>query len=194
MNRGLTMHERNCKSNPALIRPAPKEEKEQPKEPAQEQKPLIITNVQPALVDPVADDLPWFEDAHGNRKTEMYRFIGIHENIPCVLVMTVYGRLVPPYLVPGFIGMFPKYYVFPEAEPEPQPEDKPPVIASDKPIISPLEEEKFAQVIPQEPIHAQTEKKQSLLDRIRGKKEKATTETTTSSADLAKRIIDAQGS
>jgi len=190
--KNVKVHERFCKLNPEIRKANVQHEKE--KEPAKEQvpeqKPLIISNVQPSTIDPELDDVAWFEDEKGNRKFEVPLFIGMHENIPCVLCMTVYGRLIPPYLIPGFIGMFPKYHEFPKHEPEPQPTEEQPINTSSEPIKSPQEEDKSEQVI----THAPEQKKKSLFAGIFGKKEEKTTQTTNSSADLAKRIIDAQGS
>jgi len=166
----VSIAERNIKilermrdsANEKALKAEPKT-KEPVKEQAPEQKPLIISDVQPALIDEEVDDLPWFEDAKGNRKCDVPKFIGMHENIPCVLVMTIYGRHVPAYLIPGFIGMFPKSHQFPEHEPEQQPKEEQPINASTEPIISPLEEEHREQVI----THAPEQKKNLYLPDIR---------------------------
>jgi len=183
--KNVKVHERFCKSNPELKKEQPK-----PKEQVPEQKPLIISDVQP-LNDLEYSDVAWFEDEKGNRRFEVPMFIGMHENLPCVLCMTIYGRLIPPYLIPGFIGMFPKYHEFPKHEPEPQPMEEQPINASSEPIKSPQEEEKQSIVIIP-PENAPEQKKKSLFAGIFGKKEEKTTQTTNSSSDLAKRIIDAQ--
>jgi len=132
--KNVPVHERFCKLNPEIRKANVEHEKE--KEQVQEQKPVIISDVIPHIFDEERDMLPWFEDENGNRKVEVPRFVGIHERIPCVLVMDMYGRLVPPYIVQGFIGMHPKYHEFIETISEPQPKEEEPIIASSEPITS----------------------------------------------------------
>ena len=160
-----------------------------PKEEAPQK--IVVTDVQRATERIAFGLYPWFEDENGNKYHKDYDFIGIHDDLPCVLLMTVYGRLVPVYLIPGFIGMYPIDMVFPEPAPQNEAEQK-----KEIPVSIAPEEDKPPHIQDNEPIiteiHAQEQKKQSLLARILGTKDEAKEKGKTTS-DIAREIIEKQG-
>lgn len=104
--KNLTVHQRYCKAS--------KDKKAMKQEtilnttsvtPTTPAEPLIISDVQPYIGDNVA----WFEsgfEGSGNRYFIAPEYIGIVNQIPMVLVQFHDGAIIPPSLIPGFIGMF----------------------------------------------------------------------------------------
>lgn len=67
----------------------------------------------------------WFEDEKGGRICKIPDLIGLlineerNESIPTLLMLAADGTFVPPFLMAGFIGMFPEDQVFEEAKTHP---------------------------------------------------------------------------
>src|SRR3989337_2704315 len=155
----LGNHEYRCSMNPEVIKKNEKDAllnlgaaKEQPvlREPVpQEQEApqpqIIIDDVQPFGSD--EDLFAWFVSQEGKVKRKAEHMGIIHNNrnesIPCLLLITNDGMLLPPFMMEGFIGMFPEYQEFPELEQEvilPQKEEIKPPIPIIEPVNAPLQE------------------------------------------------------
>lgn len=167
-------HERYCKANPANINAKPLEAEQAKPE---EYKPLIITDVQNFKRDiDIEYDVAWFKDEIGNKSTRAPVFIGnVHyasgDIIPSVLLITPTGSLLPPSMMPGFMGMYPQFYEFPEIE-QIDEQPKEPTKSIEETIKSEWSEDNSEQVITPPVIHTQEQKKQSFFASIFGRKEK----------------------
>lgn len=129
--KNLGAHEANCKLNPKNASKQPEQELEKPTE-QPKASPIIIIEVQPYNANELNDGelVAWFATQDGaNRyyRTPQYQGIIVdgYNQVPSVLVTTSDGTLMPPALIPGFVGMFAKDQEFesqqPQAE-EPHPE------------------------------------------------------------------------
>src|SRR3970282_117786 len=127
-----------AKEQPVLREPVPQEQ-EAP------QSQIIIDDVQPFGSD--EDLFAWFVSQEGKFKRRAEHMGIIHNNrnesIPCLLLITNDGMLLPPFMMEGFIGMFPEYQEFPELEqeiiPSQKEETKPPMAAiANESIKAPL--------------------------------------------------------
>ena len=185
----LGNHEYRCSMNPEVIKKNEKDAllnlgatKEQPilREPVPQeqeapQSQIIIDDVQPFGSD--EDLFAWFVSQEGKVKRKAEHMGIIHNNrnesIPCLLLITNDGMLLPPFMMEGFIGMFPEYQEFPELEqeiiPSQKEETKPPIaeIANES-IKAPLHDRI---IIPPPKIEAQPQKKKGFLGLFQ-KKEK----------------------
>ena len=154
----LGNHEYRCSMNPEVIKKNEKDAlfnrgaaKEQPvlREPVpQEQEApqpqIIIDDVQPFGSD--EDLFAWFVSQEGKVKRKAEHMGIIHNNrnesIPCLLLITNDGMLLPPFMMEGFIGMFPEYQEFPELEqeiiPSQKEETKPPIAIANESVKVPL--------------------------------------------------------
>ena len=206
------LHERFCKSNPNKSQSSSssfsKSLQQPPSTPAAhdtlpEKKPIIITDVQQYISDDYTDGLvAWFDDGEGNRLFKVPVLSGIMHNenelIPVVLLPTVDGMFLPPFMCSGFIGMYPRNQVFPEA---PQPdttepfppfaeEELTPIIKPTEPIKNPTSNELMQDrhIIP--PGEPAKEEKTSFLQTLGfGKKKK---EPESNIADLLKELNNAK--
>ena len=154
----LGNHEYRCSMNPEVIKKNEKDAlfnrgaaKEQPvlREPVPQeqeapQSQIIIDDVQPFGSD--EDLFAWFVSQEGKVKRKAEHMGIIHNNrnesIPCLLLITNDGMLLPPFMMEGFIGMFPEYQEFPELEqeiiPSQKEETKPPIAIANESVKVPL--------------------------------------------------------
>ena len=156
----LGNHEYRCSMNPEVIKKNEKDAlfnrgaaKEQPvlREPVPQeqeapQSQIIIDDVQPFGSD--EDLFAWFVSQEGKVKRKAEHMGIIHNNrnesIPCLLLITNDGMLLPPFMMEGFIGMFPEYQEFPEPEstqeiiPPQKEEIKPPIAIANESVKVPL--------------------------------------------------------
>jgi hypothetical protein len=99
---------------------------------------LNIQDVQ--SIERIENMVAWFDDGKGNKISKVPDLIGLlvneerNESIPTLLILAADGTFVPPFLMAGFIGMFPEDQIFPE---EPKLEMEPKI----SPSISTQEEE-----------------------------------------------------
>jgi hypothetical protein len=79
---------------------------------------LNIQDIQ--TIESIGNMVAWFDDGKGNKIAKIPDFVGLlvnedrNESIPTVLLLAMDGTFVPPFLMAGFIGMFPEDQVFPE--------------------------------------------------------------------------------
>jgi len=101
-------------------------EKQEEKETVPKQY-LNIQDVQ--SIERIENMAAWFDDGKGNKISKVPDLIGLlvnedrNESIPTLLILAADGTFVPPFLMAGFIGMFPEDQIFPE-EPKPESELK----------------------------------------------------------------------
>ena len=115
-----------------MPRPIKKSEETEPKEDQTEkikEEPKQYLNIQDIQSFERMDNIAaWFEDGKGNRICKVPDLIGRlvneerNESIPTLLMLAADGTFVPPFLMAGFIGMFPEDQVFEEAKEEEDPE------------------------------------------------------------------------
>lgn len=162
--------------------------KEEPK-----QKPVYIVDVQEA--DWGDNVVAWFISETGDRHYKSIDWIGRlvdmdrGESIPCVLVLSFDGTVLPPFMLPGFIGIYSQYHEFPEPDKPDTTESFPPFeVDEEKPepvrIKAPIEPDKAVKaednsqkVIIVPPNSPQSVEKQTFVDRIiHGRRKTAKTE------------------
>ena len=118
-----------------------------------------------------AQCVAWFQDSE-KRFFKVPEFVGIlhtgTDELPCILIGLPDGTFLPPFMIAGFIGMFPQNMEWPEIEqPEPQQEEiKPEPIYEE--VIQPEPERKTVKILPPEPQKV----KVSLISRLLHKKKK----------------------
>ena len=105
-----------------------KSESGETEEPQPQKQYLNIQDVQ--AVERIDNMAAWFDDGKGNKIPKVPDLIGLlvnvdrNESIPTLLMLAQDGTFIPPFLMQGFIGMFPEDYVFME-EAAPQAEENP---------------------------------------------------------------------
>jgi hypothetical protein len=84
---------------------------------------LNIMDVHPYVA--MDNIVAWFNDEKGNKISKMPGYRGLlvnierKESIPIVLIISGEGTFLPPFVMAGFLGMFPEDQIFPEPETEP---------------------------------------------------------------------------
>lgn len=194
--KNIKAHERFCGNNPNNVRTkigSQKQQEEPENEPEIKRSPVIISDIQAARFEYGEDhEVAWFLDEVGIKTKKTPVFIGnVHfesgDVVPSVLLLTPDGNLLPPSMIPGFVGMFSNYYEFPEEpiieEPEPSKEPEQSKIA-----VPEIKEERPDRIITPPAVHAPEQKKKSLLAGIFGnKKEK---EISSDTKEMLRQIAD----
>jgi hypothetical protein len=122
--------------------PQPKEKKEEIKEMLKEEIKKQYLNIQDVQsIERIENMVAWFDDGKGNKISKIPDLIGLlvneerNESIPTLLILAADGTFVPPFLISGFIGMFPEDQIFPdEPKPESEPETSPDILKSEAEI------------------------------------------------------------
>jgi len=101
--------------------PQPKEKKEEIKEALKEELKKQYLNIQDVQsIEHIGNMAAWFDDGKGNKISKVPNLIGLlvneerNESIPTLLMLAMDGTFVPPFLMAGFIGMYPEDQVFKE--------------------------------------------------------------------------------
>lgn len=174
-------HEKWCEQNPTKVQT--EQTKQEPQQ--QERKTIQISNLLPYQDTNTNDLVAWFVDSEGIRINRMPKYAGLlvdketSESIPCILVVTQEGTVLPPFWIPGFIGMFPSDYIFSEPDtteqfppfPVEEEQEQKPIIASSEPVKPYQTQDNEKKVIILPPQNTEPPRKKGLLDLLH-KKEK----------------------
>ena len=168
--KNLGVHSRYCKG---IVEEKMSEVKEIPKLTAtsvaeQPQEPAPIPLHMSELREYTLNDVAYFEVEKGKYMVLVPEFIALINNeVYSVLVRTQQGIFMPPFMIPGFVGMFPIDTEIPaeSVEPEQPTEEKKALEEISKRTQEDISHEEYT------PIHEPKfeEKKVGILDRLRGK-------------------------
>ncbi len=164
----LGVHEPACKMNPTNIKDG-----EIPPQPAQSSPTKTqITDIQDVLSD---GNVAWFRLEEEQRIFKYPLKCGIltydeDSQFPVLLVSTVNGMLLPPFMIAGFIGMFPEDQVFPEQQPEVKEDVKQEDEIKNEPAKEAFEEHTPTETIVATTIEPAKPVKKGLLSRLRKQK------------------------